>query len=164
MVIREDAFLDDLRAVLAQEAVKTPRPRDAAEGADLSPAEKVELMALAFHVHDVRQPVRAFDDLSFLVVLTDLGDQLGIVCSVGFCDEHMARAVQVARRFAQRSTRQQVAVAKGRLPIDQHDLNAVLEVEILQPVVEDERIRLIMIERVAPAAHAVLIGQHHHSG
>ncbi len=108
--------------------------------------------------------MRAFDDLGRAVVAADARDERGVVRALALGDENVAGAAQVARRFAQGAARQEVFVAEGRLPVDQHEVEPVLEMQILQPVVEDERVRAEMLDRVPPGLDAVLVHEHDDAG
>ena len=61
--------------------------------------------------------------------------------------QDVAGAAQVFRRLAQGAARQQRLGAEGRAGIDQHDVDAVGEIEILHAVVEQERVRVELVRR-----------------
>ena len=65
-------------------------------------------------------------------------------------------------RLAQGPAREEELVAEGRLPVDEHDFQAVLHVEELHAVVEQQRVAAHLVDGVDAAAHAVLAHQHDH--
>ena len=67
-------------------------------------------------------------------------DQLVVRFARAFGDEDVTGPAQISRRLAQGSARQQKLVSKRRLAIDQDNVEPMLEMEILQTVVEQERV------------------------
>ena len=106
--------------------------------------------------------MRALDDLGGAIVAPDAFDQLVVRLARALGDEDVARASQIPRRLAQRSARQQILVSKRRLPIDQHDVEPVFQVQILQAVIEQERVGLEFLDREQAALYPVLVDEHDH--
>ena len=73
----------------------------------------------------------AFDDLGRAIVTPNSLDQFLVGFTRAFGDENVAGAAKISRRFAQRSARQKKLVSKRRLPIDQDNIEPVLEMQIL---------------------------------
>ena len=80
----------------------------------------------------------ALDDLGGAIVAANPLDQLVVRLACAFGDENVTGAAKIARRLAQCPARQEKLVSKRRLPIDQHDIEPMLEMEILQSVIEQE--------------------------
>jgi hypothetical protein len=55
-----------------------------------------------------------------------------------------------------------MAVGEGRLAIDQHDVDALLQPQELQPVVEQQRVGPVLADGMEPALHPVLVDEHQH--
>ena len=131
------------RAELAQPIFKTFRRGDAANRSDISVAKPFERDLLAGEdVLQMKRLVRALDDFRGAIEASNTPDQLVVRLTGAFRDEDIAGAAKIARRLAQGSAREQVFVSERRLAIDQDDVEPVFEVEILQAVVEQERVGL----------------------
>ena len=104
--------------------------------------------------------MRALDDLGRAIVAPDAFDQLVVRLPGAFRNENVARSSQVPRRLTQRPPRQQVLVAEGRLLIDQDDVEAVLEMKVLQSVIQQERVGLEFFDRKQAAFDPILVDQH----
>ena len=90
----------------------------------------------------MKRLVRALDDFRGAIEASNAPDQLVVRIPGAFRDEDIAGPAEIARRLAQGSAREQVFVSERRLAIDQDDVEPVFEVEILQAVVEQERVGL----------------------
>ena len=106
--------------------------------------------------------MRAFDDLGRAVVAPNPLDELVVRLTRALGDEDVAGASQISRRLAQRSSRQQILVSEWCLSIDQHDVEPVFQMEILQTVVEEQRVGLQFFDGEEPAFHPVLVHEHDH--
>ena len=112
------------------------------------------------HFLQVFGAMRAFDDLGRAVVAPDAFDQCRVVGTLALGDENMGGSPQIAGRFAQGAARQEIFVAERCLPVDQHEVEPVLEMEVLQAVVEDERVRAELFDGVAPGFDPVFVHDH----
>src|SRR5205085_1163513 len=125
---------------------------------DVSVAEALE--GNLFACKDVLQMKRlmgALDDLGRAIVAANSFDQLVVRFAGALGDEDVTRPAQIAGRLAQRPSREKMLVSKGRLPIDQDNVEPVFEVKVLETVVEEERIGLEFLNRVEAALHPVLV-------
>src|SRR5438874_4500902 len=110
----------------------------------------------------MQRPVRALNNFRGAIVMADSFDQLFIRFAGTFRNENVTGAAQIPRWFAQCSTRQKKFVPERRLPINQHDIEPMLEVEILQTVVEQQSIGVHFFNREEPALDAILVDQYGH--
>ena len=82
--------------------------------------------------------VCALNNFCCAIISTDTFDKLIVRFARTFCDKDIARPPQVSWRFAQCSSRQQKVIAEGGLPIDQHDIESMFKMQILQAIIEQE--------------------------
>ena len=101
--------------------------------------------------------MRAFDDLRGAIVTTDARDQLVVRFASVLGNENVTRPPKIARRLAQGSAGQQKFVPEWRLSIHQHDVEPMFEVQILQTVIEQERVHFPFVDRELPAFHPVFV-------
>ena len=106
--------------------------------------------------------MRALDDLGGAIVTADALDKRVVRLAGVFGDEDVAGAPEISRRLAQRAARKQELISKGRLPVHQHHVEPMFEMQILQAVVEHEGIDFPFVDGKTTALHAVLIDQHDH--
>ena len=132
--------------------------RNPAQGADIQPFEIIERqLFILIDVSEIEGSVPALDDFGSTVVAPNSLDQFVISVAVALGDENVACPSKVLRWFTQSAARQQVLVAKGCLAIDQDDIQAVLEVKILQTIIEQQSIYAELFEGVQPGLHSILI-------
>jgi hypothetical protein len=110
----------------------------------------------------IERAMRALDYLRRAIVAADARDQLIVRLARILRDENVTRAPQVPRRLAQRSAREKEFVPEWRLSIDQHDVEPMFKVEILQTIIEQEGVDPPVINRVTPAFDAVLVDEDDH--
>ena len=150
---------------LHQRRLERLRRGDGAERRDIGAPEGFErLVCPGEHLLQMPGPVRAFDDLGRAVVAADARDERGVVAPSLLVMKICVARRRLPGRFAQRAARQEVLVAERGLPVDQHEVQPVLEVQVLQAVVEDERVRAEMFDRVPPGLDAVLVHEHDDAG
>src|SRR5437773_8525240 len=104
--------------------------------------------------------VRALDNFRSAIVTADSFDQLFIRFAGALGDENVTGPAQIPRRFTQCSTRQKKFISERRLPIDQYDIEPMLEVKILQTIVEQQGIGVHFFNREEPALDSILVDQH----
>src|SRR5438132_3739346 len=103
--------------------------------------------------------VRAFDNFRSAIVTSNSLDQLLVGFAGAFGDENITGAPQIAWRLAQGSARQQKFVSKRRLPIDQHNIEPMFEMKILQTVVEQQSVGVHFFYGEQAALDPVLVDQ-----
>ena len=106
--------------------------------------------------------MRAFDNFGGPIVTPDALNERIVGLSGIFGNEDVTGAAQIARCFAQRPAREQKFIAKWRLSINQHHVEAMFEMQILQTIVEQERIDAPSIDREPAALYPVFVHQHDH--
>src|SRR5690606_10843434 len=132
------------------------------DGGDFFPFKQGKLLTVG-GVEDVLQihgPVAAFENGRAAGVFAGAGDELPVVGGGAFGEKDVAGAAQAAWRFAQGAARQQVFVAERGLPVHEDDVHAPSQAQVLQSVVENERVRLQHAHGVTARVHAVAV--HHH--
>src|SRR5436853_3172980 len=138
----------EARPELLQTSLETFRRGDAANRADINVAQPFERDQLARqNILEMKRLMRALDDLGRAIVAPDAFDQLVVRLAGAFRNEDVARSSQVPRRLTQRPPRQQVLVTERRLLIDQDDVEAMLEMKVLQSVIQKERVGLELFDR-----------------
>ena len=158
MVIGVDFGELDLNVERPEGIFKAVRYGDPAERANPESSKKVERLALSGRkIAQVFRSVGTFDDIGCPVVFADAGDDVAIVSPIALGEEYMSGAAEVARRLTQRATRQHVIVAEGSLPVDQNNFEPMAHPDVLQPVIENQRVGIKMADRVDPALDAVAI-------
>jgi hypothetical protein len=95
------------------------------------------------NVLEIERLVGALDDFGGAIIAPDPRDQLIVRLARALGDEDVAGPTQVAWRLAQGPAREEKLISKRRLPIDQHDVEAMFEVKILQAVVEQQGVGFI---------------------
>ena len=81
--------------------------------------------------------VGALDDFGGAIEFSNPIDELVIRLPTALGDEDVAGTSQISRRLTQRPAWQHELVSKRRLSIDQHDIEPMFQVKILQPVIEE---------------------------
>ena len=104
--------------------------------------------------------MRAFDDFRGPIVTPDASHQIEIRLAGVLCDKDIAGAAKIARRFTQRAPREQEFVSERRLSIYKHHVQPMFEMQILKPIIEQQRIDLPFIDSEPPAFDPVLVHQH----
>src|SRR5688500_2893062 len=110
---------------------------------------------------EVKRAMGGFDDLGGAVVLAYALDERFLGFPVTFGEEDVPGAPKIGGRLAQRATRKEEFVAKGRLAIDQANIQTMAKMEILHAVIEDQDIGLEFAHGVQRGADPILV---HHDG
>src|SRR5437667_8944106 len=102
----------------------------------------------------------AFDHFRGAIVAPDAFHQLKIMLAGVLGDKDVAGAAKIARPFPQRAPGQQEFVSERSLSIYEHHVQAMLEVQILKSIIEQQRIDLPFIDGEPSAFGAVFVYQH----
>src|SRR6476620_281071 len=139
MVIGEALRQFDAGSEFAQAVLEAFRRRDSAKGTDIGvgQAAKGKLFP-AVNVLQIERLVGALNDFGGAIVAPDPRDQLVVRLARALGNEDVTGPAQIPRRLAQGPPREEELVSKRGLPIDQNDVEPMLEMEILQSVVEQE--------------------------
>src|SRR5262249_28667001 len=78
-------------------------------------------------------------------------------------NENVAGSPQIAWGFAQCSARQQVLVSKRRLAVHQNNIEPVLEVQVLEPVVQEQSIDSKFFQGMQSTFDTILIHDDSHA-
>ena len=153
----------DARPKFAQTFLETVGRGNSAERTDVGIAQTLERQSLPRDdVLQMQRPMRAFDNLGGAIVATDALEQLVVRLARALGDKNITGPAQIARWLAQRAARQKEFVSERRLPIDQDDVEAMFQMQILQTVIEQERVCFHFADRVQPALHAILVHENDH--
>ncbi len=99
--------------------------------------------------------VSALDDARGGVVLADSMDEGCVVSPFAFSDENVLSAPQVFGGFAKGSSREEIFVSKGGLTVDEAEVNALMEGQVLHAVIEDEGVAGKLLNGLDGGPHAV---------
>jgi hypothetical protein len=130
---------------------KTRRPFSHSSGSR-PPRRRARVQAL-----QVLRPVRALDDVGVGLVPGDHRLELRVPLAVGLRQEDVVRAAQVLHGLAQDAAGQQVPVPEGVRLVDEQQVEPALERQVLEAVVEDQRVAPELLDRVGPGLHPVLV-------
>src|SRR5450432_149270 len=163
MMIRKTLREFDPRAELAETIFKTVRRSDSTKGADIGVREPIERQLFAgINILQIKRLVRALNDLGGAVVTPDALDQFIVRLAGAIGDEDVARAAKISGRLAQGAPREQKFIPERRLPVDQHDVQTMFQMQVLQAIIEQKCIGSHLANCVQPALHAVLVDQDNH--
>ena len=148
---------DDLRTEMAKRIFKALRRGDAGKCADGLVPQPVEgkFLSAPDILHHLRRVI-ALDDLGRGVIAADLLLDGGDVAAA-LREKDDVGPFEIPHRLAQDAPRQQVAVAERIGRVDQHDFNRMLQLLILEPVVQDERVATKTVDGITPGLHPVTV-------
>jgi hypothetical protein len=89
------------------------------------------------------------------VVAADLFFHLGVFVAGAFGEEDEIGSAEGIGGFAKNASGQDVLVAEGILSVDEQEIKAVAEAEVLEAVVEKEGVGLVVADGVAGGFDAV---------
>ena len=167
MVVGVASGQDRFAAEAAEDAFEAFRGCDAADGAGFAAAEEFEGL-LVFRMVDVLEddwPVAAGNDFGGAVEASDaVADFVVAIRAVAFGQEDVTGAAEVAGRFAKRAAGEEEFVAEGGIAVDEHDVEAAAEPEVLEAVVEQEGIASEFAHGPASGFDSVLVDDHGDAG
>jgi hypothetical protein len=127
----------DVRAELGERALETFRGCDRTQRTDERVAQSLKRQLFARkHILEVKRFVRAFDHFRGAIVTPDASHQLEIRLAGILGNKDITGAAQIARPLTQCAPGQQKLVPERCLPIHEHHIQPMLEMEILKSVVE----------------------------
>ena len=104
--------------------------------------------------------MRALDDIRRSIVAANASDEFRIITPIALSNKDVSGPAEIRRWLAERSTRQHVLVAKGGLSINEHDLQTMPHADVLKPIIENQGVRLKLVDRINAALHAVAVREH----
>src|SRR4029453_1405889 len=123
----------DVGAKFVQCAFEAFGGGDAANGANERVAQTLERQPFASeNILKIERFMCTLDNLGGAIVKPDTFDELPIRRPGTFSDKDIAGAPKISRGLAQHAAREQEFIAKWRLPIHEHDIQPMFEMEILQ--------------------------------
>lgn len=112
------------------------------------------------NILEVERFMRAFDDFGGTIVTADTFHQSEIRFAGVLRDKDVAGAAEIARPLAQGASRKQEFVSERRLPINQHHVQPMFEMQVLESVIEQQRIDLPFIDREPATFYTVFVHEH----
>jgi hypothetical protein len=150
----------DLGAEFAEAVLEAFRDGDAGDGAHVFVFQKVEGFAFpGEEIFEVEGLVGALDDFGGAVIEADALNEFVVGFAVAFGDEDVTGAVEVLGRFAEGAPGEKVFVSEGGVTIDEDNIEAMAEAEVLEAVIEEDGIDLVFADGGEPALHAVLVDE-----
>jgi len=154
------AGIDQLNTELTETFLEALGAGDAGDGADTEILEERERHDLVGKdLLEMERLVGALDELGVLVVAAEFLAQFGEVAAIALGDEDDVGAAELLGRLAQEAAREEVAVGEGGLAVDEDDVDALLEAEELEAVVEEKGVAVVFANGVEAAFDAVLVDE-----
>jgi len=142
----------------AQSLFKTFRRSDRAQRGGPQTIKIGKRVCLAgSEVLEFDRPVAGLDDRGRAIIAADPAMKFREVASIALGDQDMGGSSEVVGWLAKGSPRKKMLVAKGGLTIDQDDVEAAVQFQVLEPVVQDQEIASEFFYGVAAASDAVLV-------
>jgi hypothetical protein len=156
VVVGEGALIDDLGTEFHQSLEKAFRDGDAGDSADAKSAQIGKRFGFAGEqILKVERVMGAGKNLGVPIVAADLFFESGLVLALAFGEEDEVGALEGVGRFAQNAAGKDVAVAEGILSVDEEEVEAVTEAEVLVAVVEEEGVGAVVADGVPGGFDAV---------
>ena len=150
-----------VRAEFGKRALETFRGGNRAQRTDERVAQRLQRQLFARkNILKIKRFVRAFDNFRGAIVTPDPSHQLEIRLAGVFRNKNVAGAAKIARPLAQGAPRQQELVPKRCLSIHEHHVQPMLEMEILESVVEQQRVDLPFIDGEPATFHPVFVHEY----
>ena len=160
MVVGKGALVDDFGAEFDQALEEAFRHGDAGDGTDPKAPQVGEGFFLASEeVFEVEGVVAAGVDGGVKVVAADLFFQLGVFIACAFGEEDKVGPAKGIGGFAKDAAGQDVLVAEGVLSVDEKEVEAVAEAEVLEAVVQEEGVGTVVADGMAGGFDAVGIDE-----
>src|SRR5208283_2612095 len=160
VVVSVPLGVDEVGAKAQESVLETLGNRDAGNGGDGKAPQFFQWMAFpGEYVLQVQRLVSALDNLGLVVELADgLSKFLGSEFA-RFGDENVMGALEVADWLTKRAPRKEIMIAKRVVAVDEANIEAALQGEVLKPVIEEKRIAAEFRNGVAPALDTVFVHQ-----
>ena len=160
VVVGKGALVDDFRSQFDQALEETFRNGDTGDGTDAEAAKKGEGLGFAGdHILEVERVMGAGEDAGVAVVAADLFFESGLVLVLAFGEKDEVGALEGVGWFAEDAAGEDVAVAEGILAVDEEEIEAVAEAEVLVAVVEEEGVGAVVADGVPGGFDAVGIDE-----
>jgi len=165
-VMVEEAFVvANFGALLAEELFETLGRGDAAEGGDAEAAQIREgADAEAIDGLQMLRAVGTDDDFDLGMVAGNYLAQFVVGLAVGFGNEDVGGAAEVADRLAEDAAGQKAVVAEGVGFVHQEEIELAAEREVLEAVVEEENVGAKFLDGVLAGLDSVFVHQHNDAG
>jgi hypothetical protein len=156
VVIGKGALVDDFGAQFDQALEEAFWHGDSCNGADTKATEIGEGQALSCQeIFEMKWVMAAGVDRGVSVMAADLFFDLGVFVAGAFGEEDEIGSAEGIGGFAKDSSGKDVLVAEWVLAVDEEEIKAVAEAEVLEAVVEKEGIGLVLTNGVASRFNAV---------
>jgi hypothetical protein len=147
---------DDFAAEVAEDFFEAFGGGDAADGTGFAAIEEEEGLGV-IRVVDILEDdwaVAAGDDFCGAVTGDDV---IVAVLAFAFGEEDVAGAAEIARGFAESAAWEEVVIAEGGVAVDEDDVETAAEAEVLETVVEEERVAVEFADGPAAGFDAVFV-------
>jgi len=156
VVIGKGALVDDFGAEADESLHKAFRNGDSGDGTDTKAAEVGERFFFSRdEVFEMTGVMAAGVDGGMSVVAADFFLHLGVFVAGAFSEEDEIGAAEGIGGFAKDAAGEDVLVSERVLSVDEEEVKAVAEAEVLEAVVEKEGIGLVVADGVAGGFDAV---------
>src|SRR5260221_5177272 len=160
MVVRIPFGVNDVGAQAAEPVLETFRDGDAGNGGDLETLQRLQRTAFAReNILQVERLVGALDDFGLLIELADRLAEFLCAKLTRFRDEDVISALEIGNRLAQGPAGQEIVIAERVVAVDEADIETALERQVLEAIVEQERVAAELGDGVTATLDAVLVDQ-----
>lgn len=160
VVIGKGALVDDFGAEFDQPVEEAFGHGDAGDGADAEAAQVGERETFPREkIFEVKGVMATGVDGGVAVMAADLFFEFGVIFARAFGQENEIGPAEGIGGFAQDSAGENVLIAEGVLAVDEEEIEAVAEAEVLKAVVEEEGIGLVVADGVAGGFDAIGIDE-----
>ena len=160
MVVGKGALVDDFGAETDQSLHEAFGHGDAGDGADAEAAQVGERETFSGEkIFEVKGVMATGVDGGVAVMAADLFFEFGVIFARAFGQENEIGPAEGIGGFAQDAAGKDVLIAERVLAVDEEEIEAVAEAEILEAVVEKESVGLVVADGVAGGCGAIGIDE-----
>ena len=160
VVIGKGALVDDFGAEFDQPVEEAFGHGDAGDGADAEAAQVGERETFPREkIFEVKGVMATGVDGGVAVMAADLFFEFGVIFARTFGQENEIGPAEGIGGLAEDSAGENVLIAEGVLAVDEEEIEAVAEAEVLKAVVEEEGIGLVVADGVAGGFDAIGIDE-----
>ncbi len=159
------AFQHQFRAVLKQKGVEAGRIGNGGKRRDFASLQigKRETHSALEHVFQIFGTVTALDDFRAVIVFVQKRFQMPQPRrTVGLRQKDVVRPLDVADRLPEESPRQHVVIVKRRSGIHQQNIDVGFQTQVLESVIQNQRIGVEFLNGIESGFHPVLIHEDSH--
>ena len=160
MVVGKGALVDDFGAETDQSLHEAFGHGDAGDGADAEATQVGERETFSGEkIFEVKGVMATGVDRGVAIVATNLFFEFGVIFARAFGEQDEIGPAEGIGGFAQDTAGKDVLIAERVLAVDEEEIEAVAEAEILEAVVEKESVGLVVADGVAGGFDAIGIDE-----